>query len=55
MHTGQRWGGVAGEACGAAINWERLIAATPESQGAHSELQSGQKYHWVYPGQSRSR
>lgn len=29
------------------MSWERLMAATPDSQGVHKDLHSGQKNHWV--------
>ena len=47
MQTGHCCDGVAGEDKGAVMSWERLMAATPDSQGVHKELHPGQKNHWV--------
>ncbi len=55
VQTGHRCGGAAGEAMGGMRSCDRLMAATPLSQGVHKPLHSGQKNHWVKPGQSRSR
>ncbi|TSA00944.1 MAG: hypothetical protein D4R81_06980 [Nitrospiraceae bacterium] len=45
--TGHWCDGVAGEARGAVMSCERVMVATPDSQGVHKDLQSGQKNHWV--------
>jgi len=29
------------------MSCERVMVATPDSQGVHKDLQSGQKNHWV--------